>query len=46
MNVNQIPNSFYKKFDIVLTNPPFGIRSHKSADVDFLKQAINVIFII
>ncbi len=42
MDVNKIPNSFYKKFDIVLTNPHFGIRSKKSADVDFLKKAINV----
>jgi predicted RNA methylase len=43
INVNEIPLSFYKKFDIVLTNPPFGIRSQKAADVNFLKQAINVI---
>ena len=42
MDVNMIPKSFYKKFDVVLTNPPFGIRSKKSADVDFLKKAINV----
>ncbi len=42
MNVNEIPKSFYKKFDVVLTNPPFGIRSKKSADVNFLKKAINV----
>ena len=43
MNVNEIPKSFYKKFDVVLTNPPFGIRSKKSADVNFLKKAINVL---
>ena len=46
INVNEIPPSFYKKFDIVLTNPPFGIRSQKAADVNFLKQAINVKIII
>lgn len=45
INVNQIPSSFYKKFDVVLTNPPFGIRSQKAADVNFLKQAINVKFV-
>ncbi len=43
MDVNEIPSTFYKKFDVVLTNPPFGIRSKKSADVNFLKKAINVI---
>ena len=43
MDVNDIPSAFYKKFDVVLTNPPFGIRSKKSADVNFLKKAINVI---
>ncbi len=42
INVNEIPASFYKKFDVVLTNPPFGIRSQKAADMNFLKQAINV----
>ena len=38
----KIPESFYKKFDIILTNPPFGIRSEKSADIRFLKKALNV----
>ena len=42
MDVNTIPESFYGRFDYVLTNPPFGIRSEKSADVAFLKVAINV----
>ncbi len=42
MNVEEIPTSLYKKFDVVITNPPFGIRSHKSADVNFLKVALNV----
>jgi predicted RNA methylase len=42
MNVNHIGESFNKKFDMVLTNPPFGIRSHKSADISFLKKAVNV----
>jgi len=42
MDVITIPESFNNKFDIVLTNPPFGIRSEKSADVGFLKKAINI----
>lgn len=42
INVEQIPSSFNKKFDVVITNPPFGIRSKKSADVNFLKKAIEV----
>lgn len=46
LDVEQIPESFNKKFDLVLTNPPFGIRSKKSADINFLKEAINVIFIL
>ena len=37
-----------KYFDMVVTNPPFGIRSEKGADVEFLKSASkicnNVIF--
>ena len=28
-----------KYFDIVITNPPFGIRSEKGADIEFLKTA-------
>lgn len=31
-----------KKYDIVITNPPFGIRSEKGADVNFLKSAVNI----
>lgn len=42
MNVLEIPETFYKKFDIILTNPPFGIRSEKGADLKFLKKALNV----
>ena len=42
IDVNEIPQSFYKKFDVVLTNPPFGIRSQKAADVNFLKAGLNV----
>ena len=34
--------SFYKKFDLIVTNPPFGIRSEKGADVNFLKSGINL----
>ena len=34
--------SFYKKFDLIVTNPPFGIRSEKGADVNFLKCGINL----
>ena len=42
MDVLKIPETFYKKFDIILTNPPFGIRSEKGADIRFLKKALNV----
>ena len=42
IDVFSIPKSFFKKFDIIITNPPFGIRSEKSADIKFLKKAINV----
>ena len=37
-DVNQIKNwkCLYKKFDIIVTNPPFG------ADVEFLKCAVNL----
>ena len=28
-----------KYFDLVITNPPFGIRSEKGADIEFLKTA-------
>ncbi len=42
INVNEIPQSFCKKFDIVITNPPFGIRSQKSADINFLRVALDV----
>jgi predicted RNA methylase len=45
IDVLKIPKSFYKKFDIILTNPPFGIRSEKGADIKFLKKALNVIYI-
>lgn len=31
-----------KKYDIVVTNPPFGIRSKTNADVNFLRSGINV----
>ena len=34
--------SIKKKFDLVITNPPFGIRSNKGYDLDFLKSAINI----
>jgi predicted RNA methylase len=42
MDVNSLPEKFNKKFDIVITNPPFGIRSEKAADVNFLKKALQV----
>ena len=32
----------HKYFDIVVTNPPFGIRSHKGADIEFLKVASKI----
>ena len=31
-----------KYFDIVITNPPFGIRSEKGADIEFLKIASKI----
>ena len=31
-----------KYFDIIITNPPFGIRSEKGADVEFLKTASKI----
>ena len=39
-NINTLPKTFFKKFDIVLTNPPFGIRSKREADVNFLKKIL------
>lgn len=35
-------SSVQKKFDVVITNPPFGVRSKKGADVNFLKSAIHL----
>ena len=34
--------SLNKYFDIVITNPPFGIRSEKGADVEFLKTSSKI----
>ena len=31
-----------KYFDMVVTNPPFGIRSEKGADVEFLKTSSKI----
>ena len=42
MDLLSISDRFDKKFEVVITNPPFGIRSEKSADVGFLKKALNV----
>jgi predicted RNA methylase len=44
-DVNNLPISFFKKFDFVFTNPPFGVRGKKEADVNFLKKAVNVRFL-
>ena len=43
-DVNQIKNwkTLNKKFDIIVTNPPFGIRSQSGADVEFIKCGINL----
>ena len=40
-DVNQLRlcNKLNKYFDLVITNPPFGIRSENGADVEFLKTA-------
>ena len=41
MDVNQLKqcNKLNKYFDLVITNPPFGIRSENGADIEFLKTA-------
>ena len=41
MDVNQLRqrNKSNKYFDLVITNPPFGIRSENGADIEFLKTA-------
>ena len=41
VDVNQLRhwNKLNKYFDLVITNPPFGIRSENGADVEFLKTA-------
>ena len=41
MDVNQLRNcnKLNKYFDLVITNPPFGIRSENGADIEFLKTA-------
>ena len=41
MDVNQLRqcNKLNKYFDLVMTNPPFGIRSENGADIEFLKTA-------
>ena len=40
-DVNQLRlcNKLKKYFDLVITNPPFGIRSENGADIEFLKTA-------
>ena len=35
-------NTLNKYFDMVITNPPFGIRSKKGADTEFLKIASKI----
>ena len=44
VDVNQLKDwtCLRKQYDIVLTNPPFGIRSEKGADINFLKSGINI----
>ena len=41
MDVNQLRlcKKLNKYFDLIITNPPFGIRSENGADVEFLKTA-------
>ena len=41
MDVNQLRqcNKLNKYFNLVITNPPFGIRSENGADIEFLKTA-------
>ena len=44
VDVNQLGEwpTLNKYFDMVVTNPPFGIRSEKGADVEFLKTASKI----
>ena len=44
VDVNQLKdwNKLNKYFDLVITNPPFGIRSENGADIEFLKTASNI----
>ena len=41
VDVNQLRDwaKLNKYFDLVITNPPFGVRSENGADVEFLKTA-------
>lgn len=43
-DVNQLRdwNKLNKFFDLIITNPPFGIRSENGADVEFLKTASKI----
>ena len=44
VDIEQIKDwkSLHKKFDMVVTNPPFGIRSKTGADVNNLKSAVSI----
>jgi len=41
-DVRSIPERFYKKFDTVLMNPPFGTKNNGGIDMKFLEQAVNL----
>ncbi|KAL1490724.1 hypothetical protein ABEB36_013373 [Hypothenemus hampei] len=41
-NVLTIPSRFYKKFDTVLMNPPFGTKNNEGLDMKFLEVALNL----
>ncbi|XP_050296633.1 rRNA N6-adenosine-methyltransferase METTL5 [Anthonomus grandis grandis] len=41
-DVRYIPERFYKKFDTVLMNPPFGTKHNEGIDMKFLNTALSL----
>ncbi|XP_066156435.1 rRNA N6-adenosine-methyltransferase METTL5 [Euwallacea fornicatus] len=41
-DVLKIPERFYKKFDTVLMNPPFGTKQNEGIDMKFLEVALQL----
>ncbi|XP_018321302.1 LOW QUALITY PROTEIN: methyltransferase-like protein 5 [Agrilus planipennis] len=42
MDVFHIPSNFYKQFDTVVMNPPFGTKYNSGIDMQFLKTALQL----